>query len=270
MQQNVILSYYQNHPIDAAKELQQYDIKFIAEQIAKLPQNNAVKILNQLPLSVIIAIMSLLTDGLARQYIQNVSIDKLSVLLHRLPSTQKERIKKYMPKQLNTLIKQIQENFANHALGIMKLNFTAVLNILSLDEAKNIILRSEQIPSHIWVINENKTLIGSVSLKNILTGKKTHTVQEITKKFSYVIPAQTTIGQVTKHNGWRENTELPVVDHNHQLLGVISITEVYSVLSGQALFEPLSYITHSADMIGDAVAALLNIQPKQPGTRHAK
>ncbi len=89
---------------------------------------------------------------------------------------------------------------------------------------------------HIWVTDEDRRLIGLVSLKDLILSLQTpgKTIAEIMNKEVISVDADTDQEEVAKIFQKYNLVSLPVVDKNNKLVGRISIDDIVDILESEA------------------------------------
>ena len=196
----------------AAKTFQELPLK-IRTQIADLiDQKQFVGILNEMAMDEVVDLLS------------QLSKKRVTMLLNRLPQ---EKVA-----QISSLLKHSQRV----AGSIMTTEFVSVKHntttALALEKIKNESKKNESI-YHIYVVDDADTLVGVVTLRQLLTEPPEKTVAEFMRKRVVKIKVNASIEDAAEVFYKYDFAVVPVVDKQNKLQGIISMKDAFKAVSPQ-------------------------------------
>ena len=132
-----------------------------------------------------------------------------------------------------TIISELLGYKDDAAGGIMTTEYVSLHSSLKISEVmakiKEIAPRTELIDT-IFVVDDNKKMLGTAELRDILLAKENSKLEEVTNKhYIYVLP-ETDQEEVARLASKYNITAIPVLNKNHHLLGIITIDDIVDVL----------------------------------------
>ena len=216
------------HPIDVAialEEVSDSDILFLnslvtAEQLAE--------IVEQAEEDLQIRIMKLLDLDRILAVFQFMSKDDIVDILGNMPVNRRKELLKLMKSGDQTVIRNLLGYSETSAGGIMTTEFISMRNTLTVSQAlekvKEIAPKTEEI-NILYITNEKKQLVGTVSLRELLVAQNYDTLQDIME--DNVIPLN------RNGPGRRCQTRLKIRPARHSgchkrmgIIGIITIDDI--------------------------------------------
>ena len=132
-----------------------------------------------------------------------------------------------------TIISELLGYKDDIAGGIMTTEYISLHSSLKISEVmakiKEIAPRTELIDT-IFVVDDNKKLIGTAELRDILLAKENSKLEEVTNRhYIYVLP-ETDQEEVARLASKYNFSAVPVLSKNHAMLGIITIDDIVDVL----------------------------------------
>lgn len=210
---------------------QMVDKKQIAEVIEQSEITLQKRILEHFNMSDVIEIFS---------YMSN---DDITDIIGELPFQLRKDILRYMNKSESNEIEQLLGYAPDTAGGIMTTEYLALKGDLTVQEAvfkiKKIGPKTEVLDV-IFVLDNNKKLVGTVGLRDILTADESNKLYDIMNEnviFTHPDEPQEVVSQlVSKY----DLTVIPVINRRDSLLGIITVDDIIDVIVEE----------HTEDLLG--------------------
>lgn len=215
------------HPIDVAialEEVSDSDILFLnslvtAEQLAE--------IVEQAEEDLQIRIMKLLDLDRILAVFQFMSKDDIVDILGNMPVNRRKELLKLMKSGDQTVIRNLLGYSETSAGGIMTTEFISMRNTLTVSQAlekvKEIAPKTEEI-NILYITNEKKQLVGTVSLRELLVAQNYDTLQDIMEDNVISVEPETDQEDVARSsqnttctpfrlsiNGWASSASSPLM-----------------------------------------------------------
>jgi len=227
------------HPADIAEiyeELNIEEAKFTfllldkeiaADVLAELEENDRKKFLKIIP-----------SDILANRFIENMDSDDATDVLQELSDEKAESVLSLISDEEQAEgIKELLTYDEDTAGGLMAKELISVHGDLSVRSCLiELRKQAEQVDQvyYIYVVDKSNKLIGTLSLKSLLTAATQTKVQEICNTDVISVLAEETSEEVALLMHKYDLVALPVVNENGVLLGRITIDDVVDVIKEEA------------------------------------
>ncbi len=228
------------------KLLEEYHASEIAILFQNLPLESQKKIINLLSAEVASEVMSemdeeahpeellLELDPERRQEIvEELDYDDATDIISKLDEVDQQEILEDIDVEDASNIRNLLTFDEDSAGGLMNSQLIKVKANMSKKQAiDEIIIQSEEIEEFytIYVVDDDDTLKGIISLKNLIKAKSSSTVKElINEEFIFVnsnVDQEEVADLISQYN----LTSIPVVDDNMKLLGRVTFDDVIDVL----------------------------------------
>lgn len=237
---------------DVSELLDELDKENAIKVFRLLPKEKAGEIFSYMESDVKEKIIQILTDVELKDMIDDLFMDDTVDLIEEMPSNVVKRILKVVTKEDRKIINELLQYPEDSAGSIMTTEFVDLKENMTIDDAlKRIRERgtdSETIYT-CYVLSQNRELIGSIDIKEILLGKASDKIVDLMEK--NVISAVTTEDQeeVTKMFDKYDLYALPVVDNENRLVGIITVDDVINVIQDETAedFEKMAAISPNED-----------------------
>lgn len=178
-------------------------------------------------------VISLFTDKEINIIFEYMFTDDISEFIQELPDEKIKRILDAASKERKAEINMIL-NFEEYTAGsIMNTDYISLSPDISVDEALNIIKEEEKLAETIdicYVVNENNTLLGHVSMKTILLSPEDTIISDVMETDVISINTDEDQEEAAKLFQKYDLIVLPVVNKQHSLMGIITIDDVYDII----------------------------------------
>lgn len=179
----------------------------------------------------------------------NLNLEQIQSLMEELYSDDLNEILSELPDELVTKVlqaatpelrKQINEflSYEESSCGsIMSVDFVTLKQTNTVAQAMRTIRKQGKLAETInvcYVVDENKKLVGSISLKDILFAKEESIIEEIMEHDIHYVYTQEDQEEAAKLISKYDITSLPVIDSTKTVLGIITVDDILDVVEEEA------------------------------------
>ncbi|ART75577.1 magnesium transporter [Sutcliffiella horikoshii] len=231
---------------DIIEELQPYDTGVIYQQ---LPEKHKVRFLTYLTIEQLTALIQELNQELQLEVLQKIGVEKSAKVMDRMDNDDlaslfdemdpevKSRFLAKMNKEESTAVQDLMKYEAETAGRLMTNRYVWIPQEYTVrevvDKLKSFAELAETI-NYLYVIDEEKRLVGVVSYRDLILADAHEKIQEI--MFSRVISVHVDTDQEEVANIIERYDFLavPVVDDEKTLIGIITVDDVIDVVIQEA------------------------------------
>ena len=214
------------HPIDIAialEEVTDSDILFLNQLIS--PEQMA-EIIEQADEDLQVRIMKLLDIDRILQVFQHMSKDDIVDILGNLPANRRKELVRFMKTSDQQVIRNLLGYSETSAGGIMTTEYISMRSTLTVSQAlekvKEIAPRTEEI-GVLYITNEKKQLIGTVSLRDLLVAKNYDKLEDIMEDNVISVEPETDQEDVARIVSKYDLHAIPVVNKRKGINGICRI-----------------------------------------------
>ena len=231
------------YPIDIAIELAEVDDDLLSRFCTLIDKERLAEIIEQSEITLQKRILSKFSIHSIIEIFAHMSKDDITDILGNLPFKLRKDILRSMQKGESNEIEYLLGYAPDTAGGIMTTEYLALRGDLSVEEAIKKIKRigpKTEVLDPIFVLDIRKKLIGTVSLRDILTageGDELFAIMEDNIIAAYPEDPQEEVSiLVSKY----DLTVIPVINHNDDLIGIITVDDIIDVIVEE----------HTEDLLG--------------------
>ncbi|MFO7879983.1 MAG: magnesium transporter [Bacteroidales bacterium] len=218
------------------------DPKIASDVLVELEEEQRTRFLKVIP-----------SELIAHQFIENMDSDDAADIIQEMTDDKREEVLYYVKdnEQAGDIVDLL--NFeGNTAGGLMAKELIAINENLSVKEALGELRDQAQEMDEIYylyVVDDNKKLLGVVSLKNLLFKPTTSKVKDLVEPDIMTVNTDTNSEEVALMMEKYDLVALPVVDSIGRLVGRITIDDVVDVIREEAErdYQLISGITHDVE-----------------------
>lgn len=219
--------------VDLAWQLSNYDDDELKELCQKLDDEELAGILEESELKTQLRMIKLLDNNRVLKLFGYMSKDDIVDILGETNVGKAKELINLMKEGDKKIIKQLLGYRDDCAGGIMTTEYIALNSNLIIEDAikkiKEIAPRTELIDT-IFVVNENKELIGTAELRDILVAPESQKLEEITNEHFVYVEPETDQEEVALLASKYDLTAIPVLNKKRAMLGIITIDDIVDVL----------------------------------------
>jgi magnesium transporter len=246
-------AFLEAHPNDAARVLERLSTESASALLEVAPIRIVAPVLRQmLPLAGARCLL-LLEDSKAVGLLRAVGAQAGVALLRQFDSTHRTRLLSQLPTTLSITI-ELLLGYPEGTVGAwMEPNTLALPSNMRVSEALERVKQMEQTSNaNPYVINQHLALIGFIELSDLIRADSSLSLQFLAKPCAFRLPAQALLRNLPEHQGWTENSLLPVVDHKERLVGSMSYATLLKGLAIDA--QQVNTVKNSESMLGAATS----------------
>lgn len=171
------------------------------------------------------------------QITEGLADDDIADILQQLPGHVTREVLNSMDLQDRTRLERVMHYPDDTAGGLMNTDTITIRARFTLDVVLRYLRRHEEIPEmtdNLIVVNRSDQFIGLLPLRTLLVSDPSASVREMMRTDVDPIPVDTSdteVARLFERNDW---VSAPVVDHDGQLLGRITIDDVVDVIREDA------------------------------------
>ncbi len=219
--------------VDLATELLGYEDEEIEKICKDLDDKSLAIVLEQAETKIQLKIISFIDNSRILKLFGLMSKDDIADVLGSINTGRRKQIINIMKEGDKAIIKQLLGYKDDSAGGIMTTEYIALNKRLTISQAidkiKEITPKTEYIQT-IYVTNENRKIIGTVDLRDILISNANQKLEDIVNEnFIYVTPEvdQEEVAQIVSKY---DLSAIPVLNSRKRMLGIITIDDIVDVL----------------------------------------
>lgn len=222
-----------SHPIDLAYALEEAsdsDIVFLA---AILPDQQMAEIIEQADDELQVRIMKLFDLNKIIRIFQHMSKDDIVDILGDMPANRRKELVRLMKTSDQEVIRNLLGYGESTAGGIMTTEYISMRSTLTVSQAlekvKEIAPKTEEI-NILYVLNEKKQLVGTVSLRELLVAKNYDTLDDIMEDNVISVEPEADQEDVARLVSKYDLHAIPVVNKRKGMLGIITVDDIIDVI----------------------------------------
>lgn len=221
------------YPIDVAALISNYSDEQLTTLIPLLDKNIWAQIIEQLNSTIQQKILVKMSLEQVIAIFEQMSKDDVVDLLGELPFSTRKAVLKKMKEQDRKIIESLQKFPSDSAGGIMTTEYIALNENLTMAQAlakiKEIAPESEII-SVIYLLNNEKQLVGTINLRQILIHKDNDLLKTFQDKVFLTVYPDMDQEEVSQIVSKYDLIAIPVINHRQQLLGIITVDDIIDVI----------------------------------------
>jgi len=223
------------HPADIAELVQELAYPQASEVLASLEEPLAADTVEELEPSMSTAIISSLPPEDAADILEEMDPDDAADLLGELPVEQAEGLLKEMEADEAAQVQQLLTYPEDSAGGMMTTDFVTMPEYLTARQAIGRLRQQKELPDQIFYIyvvdhEVNGRLVGVLSLRDLVTAPPDSHLKDIMVRDVIKAHVNDPAEEVARTIAHYNLLELPVVDENDHLLGVVTVDDAIDLI----------------------------------------
>jgi len=224
------------HPADVAESLRDIPLEIQVKLFAELSPEWAAEIIQEVPSEFGAEILNDLAPNKAAEILQQMYTDDAVDLLSRLPKEDAEELIALM-KEDGQEIKELLKYEDDTSGGLMATEFVAICEEQTIGEALALLRQqalSAETAYYIYVLKNDRTLVGVVSLRDLVVNPLDTRVEAIMKRDVIAVPEdmdQEEVARIFEKYGF---LVLPVIDKEQKMVGIITVDDILVVNEEEA------------------------------------
>lgn len=222
-----------SHPIDLALALEDASDSNILFLASLLTDEQMAEIIEQAEEEVQNHIMRLFDMNKMLRIFQYMSKDDVVDILGEMAANRRKELVKLMKTSDHTVIRNLLGYKENTAGSIMTTEYISMRNTLTVSQAlekvKEIAPKTEEINT-LYITNEKKQLIGTVSLRDLLVAKNYDTLNDLLEENVISVEPEVDQEDVARLVSKYDLHAIPVVNKRKGILGIITVDDIIDVI----------------------------------------
>lgn len=198
-----------------------------------LDNETAANIFQELPMKIKIQLAEMVSEARLISIINGMAIDESVDLLSQLSKKKAYSLLHHMPSDRAAQISDLLKHPTDIAGSIMNTEFVSVKQIMPaaevMDKIKNESKTKESI-YYIYALDENNSLSGVVTLRQLLTCDPQKPVSELMRKRVTKVRVSTNVKDVAEIFYKYDFTVVPVVDKENKIQGIITMKDAFEAV----------------------------------------
>ncbi len=228
-------TYLREYPGEAARFLESQPAGGNADLLQNEPVIMAVTILEHMTPDMATQILALFSDGRSVDVLSSMEPSRSVVLLSRLDDNMREHKLSLLDSHLSTELRELLSYPPDTAGSLMDARVTTFRSDTTVLEVQRRLRSATRIRIlHVYVVDEQGVLVGSVPLQELLVARPETTLQSLVKRPPAVIqpmaPREEVVDILTQHR----LASIPVTDLEGRLLGVIRYDALIQAVEDEA------------------------------------
>lgn len=221
------------HPIDLAYALEEASDSNILFLASLLTDEQMATIIEQADDEIQVRIMKLFDAKKCLQIFQHMSKDDIVDILGDMPANRRKELVNLMKTSDQQVIRDLLQYDENTAGGIMTTEYISLRSTLTvtqaLEKVKEIAPKTEEI-NILYVTNDKKQLVGTVSLRELLVANNDDTLQDIMEDNVISVEPEADQEDVAMLVSKYDLHAVPVVNKRKGMLGIITVDDIIDVI----------------------------------------
>ncbi len=229
-----------------ASEMNEADVASVLEELEEadilkffrvLPKNIAADVFAYLPIDLQQSMILMLTEGEATNIIENMYVDDAADLFDEMPANVVTRLLAKTSAETRRTINQLLKYPDDSAGSLMTTEYEALKLHLKVSEALEKIRKDgidKETINTCYVLDKNRTLLGTVTLRSLLFADPDTEVGDIMTENVISITTLTDQEDVARDFQKYDFSVMPVVDSEDRLVGIITVDDVVDIMQQEA------------------------------------
>lgn len=217
------------HPADVAHIISQVQTEQRNQLFSSLSEKTAAEALHELEPMLGALLVSTLDTKRALGILEKMPVDEVADIIGDLSQEKAEELLRLMRVRRAAEIRKLLSHRDETAGGLMTTEFITLERSLTVE---NVIARlREMAPNaetiyYLYVVDEEKRLVGVLSLRNLIISPPYKTVEEVMNKEPITVQAEMNQRQVAEVISKYNLLAVPVVDAEGKIQGIITVDDV--------------------------------------------
>ena len=224
------------YPADISSALRELPLPERVHVFRLLPPTRAGAVLSEFDDQTLQELVRALDEHEVSRILDRMPPDHVVEVVEELPKEQADKILDLMEEEKSEEVQELLEYPENTAGRLMSREFVAVHENATVAQAIEHIRKaaSGDDAFYLYVVDDHDHLVGLVPLHRLLTAGPAVPVRAICKDDLESVVVDTDQEEVARLVQRHDLIEVPVVDGNHRLLGIISVDDVIDVIHEEA------------------------------------
>lgn len=231
---NISLHFLEEHPIDAARTLEQFAPEDLAAYLENIPTDTAASVLKYIVPTMATECLKNMSLEKSSPIIVQMGVERASLLLRRMKSGLRVQLIRTMSPvfaNMTRLVLRYPEGTVGH---VMNPNVFTVHEDMTVEEVIKVIKSSSELShNEIFITGDKQQLLGIVDIRYLITENDQKPMSKIMQPAGECLPARSSLASVINLAEWNKRENLPVVDHFGVFIGVLRRSVIHDYQSGR-------------------------------------
>ncbi len=226
-----------SHPSDIASILQSLPPEHAQYVFELLDPDTASDVIVELDDVTTTRLVSAINNERLTQIVDEMDSDDATDLVAELPDEIAQRVLLSIDAEAMDEVKELLQHEEDTAGGIMALEYIAVSEDASIDEAiREIRAKADEVEEvyNVYVVNREGQLVGFLPLKKVLLAKSNRKIRDVMKRDIINVPVDMDQEEVANVFRRYNLVSVPVVDAQGKLVGRITVDDIVEVMEEEA------------------------------------
>lgn len=221
------------HPYDIATKMKDASVDTQMRLIRLMALNKTVEVFLELPSEVSRHYFSLLTETQKKQFLEAFEMDDLKTFITSFEDDYQMYLLSLLGTHKAIALKVLMSYDDEKIATIMSTNFVTITQNSTIKDTTAHIINSSKyndFVDDIFVINENNALIGSITLKDLISARATDTLDSITYSINNYLTLDDSLNDGYKKFENYAKSVLPVLDDDMKIVGIVTADDVLNIM----------------------------------------
>lgn len=222
-------------PVDIADTLEELEPEESAEVLHAMEDESAADALAHMDLPLATTVLLDLEPVEAARLIELMEPDDAADILQALPRTLAADILARLKPRRAAQLGKLALYDPRTAGGMMTTDILVVRESMTIGQAIDAIKHqpSEEVQTEVYVVDDHRKLVGTVSMRSLLVGEDTAPVGPLVDRDIDSLTADEDREEVAELFQRYDYITLPVVDHDRRILGMVTIDDVVDIIQSE-------------------------------------
>ena len=267
---DVVLTFIQQHPDAAARELELQPQVAAAELIKALPLPPGRQLISHMLPPYAAGLCAQLSLDMAVGLLAGFNANRVTTILRAMPKPKREGLLKALPEKTATLSRLLLSYSDDSVGACMSADIVMLPSSCLAEEALQRFIGTDSsiIADALPVVDSNSYLVGLVYLRDLLRAKSESSISHLCKVAPATLSSRASLAAAARHESWQQHDVLPVLNRNKQLVGLLRHVDLRRSLEQ---FGEIPRAIPQDDFLGsvggaymDTLVALLGLIRKKP------
>ena len=250
------------HPADLASALENLDPERAWDILISASRERQAQIFGYFDRDFQTALATITPRGELAEIVMEMRADDRADLYKKLSGKQRDALMPALAQAHREDIRQLASYEEDTAGAIMTSSYVALSLEQTVTEALTALRREAPRSETIYrayVIDDNRKLLGSVRLKDIITAPAQAVISDIMEFNTHAIRVDENLEKAARSVAHYDMIALPVVDGDNRLVGIITHDDALDVLEAEATddFHKVGTVTKMVSSVGSATIPML-------------
>jgi magnesium transporter len=256
--ESLSLHFLRDHPRDAARTLEKFEVDALSAYLAQLPVKSAAGVVQYIVPTIASVCLESMPHERAAAIIMHLDIERAAALLRRIQDVNREKLIRATSTIFANMVRLVMR-YPEGTIGqVMDPDIFTVHQDMRVTEVITAVRNAEkQLQHEIFVINDRLRPVGIVAVKQLLISDGKEMMKNIMQPVGTTLAARTSLSVVQNSVEWEHRDSIPVVDHQDVLIGLLHRRSLLAGTENKSSEEYATTALAVAELFWDTCAHLL-------------